>query len=313
MQNKKYIVSMSPHLRGGSSMQKMMLTFMVGLIPTSLAAIYLFGIKSLIIMALSMGTAVIVESVIEKLTGREYSGKDCHALLTGMLLALIIPPSAPWWIPVVGAATAIALGKMVFGGLGAYPFNPVIVAWLVLKLSWGERMSTFLEPQSITRALTPLMAIKEDPSLIYTYDLTSLFLGNKAGFIGTVCGLAILAGGLFILLKGVIRWHMPLAFLAGIAIFAAVLKQINPDVYPSVTFHLISGATLLGAFFLVPEPVSSPVTPRGMIMYGFLTGVLTMIIRMWGAHPDGVFYAILVMNSATPLFNHLKPKEYGRI
>ncbi|UCH00981.1 MAG: RnfABCDGE type electron transport complex subunit D, partial [Deltaproteobacteria bacterium] len=160
--------------------------------------------------------------------------------------------------------------------------------------------------------LTPLMAVKEDPSLFYSYDLLPLFLGYKPGPIGTVSGLAILIGGIFILTRGIIRWHIPISFLFGIALFSAILRSINPDVYPPVIFHLIGGGVLLGAFFLAPEPVTSPVTPMGMVLFGFLAGILTMIIRMWGADPDGTFYAILIMNAATPLFNYLKPRAYGR-
>ncbi len=312
METTNYIVSMSPHIRGGNTIERMMLTFIIGIAPTSIAAIYLFGIKSLIIMILSVATAVIVESAIERITRQKLTYRDLHAILVGLLLALILPPSVPWWIPVVGASVAIILGKMVFGGLGNYSFNPILVAWVVLKLSWAERMNLFFEPHSTSQVLTPLMAVKEDPSLFYSYDLLPLFLGDKPGPIGTVCGLAILIGGIFILTRGIIRWHIPISFLFGIALFSAILRYINPDVYPPVIFHLIGGGVLLGAFFLAPEPVTSPVTPMGMMLFGFLAGVTTMIIRMWGADPDGTFYAILIMNAATPLFNYLKPKAYGR-
>jgi len=313
MQNNNLIVSMSPHLRGTHSIEWMMHTFIIGLIPTAVMALYLFGMQSLVIMVLSMATAVIVETVIERLTNQKLTYKDCHALLIGFMLALILPSSAPWWIPVVGASVAIILGKLVFGGLGNYPFNPPLVAWVVLKLSWPERMSLFFAPHTHSQALTPLMALKEDPSLFYSYDMIDLFLGNKAGPLGTVCALALLIGAVFILYRGVIRWHIPISFLFGVGLFAGILHIINPDVYPPVIFHLLSGGLLLGAFFIAPEPVTSPVTPKGMLLFGTLAGILTMIIRMWGTYPDGTFYAILIMNAATPLFNYLKPKEYGRL
>jgi electron transport complex protein RnfD len=312
MKNTPYIVSMSPHLRSTLSIERMMQTVLIGLIPAAVMALYLFGIKSLLIMVLSSATAVIVETVIERLTAQKLTYKDCHAILTGVVLALILPPSVPWWMPVVGAGVAIILGKMVFGGLGNYPFNPPLVAWVVLKLSWPERMSFFVEPHTSSQALTPLMALKEDPSLFYSYAMRDLFLGNTPGALGTVCALAVLIGAVFLLYRGVIRWHIPLSFCAGVALCAAILHTINPDIYPPVLFHLLSGGLLLGAFFIAPEPVTSPVTPTGMLLFGFLAGILTMIIRMWGAYPDGTFYAILIMNAATPLFNYLKPKEYGR-
>jgi len=313
MEKTDYIVSMSPHIRGKNSIERMMRTFLIGLIPTALVSVYLFGVRSIMIMVLSMTTAVVVESIIEKLTKRALTYPDTHALLIGLLLALILPPSVPWWIPVVGAGVAIILGKMVFGGLGNYPFNPVLVAWVVLQLSWGERMSLFFEPHTTEQVLTPLLAIKEDPASFYSYEMLPLFLGNKAGALGTVCGLAVVIGGIFILFRGIIRWHIPVSFLFGIALFSGIFRTINPDIYPPAIFHLISGGVFLGAFFLAPEPVTSPVTPKGMLLFGFLAGVLTMIIRLWGAHPDGTFYAILIMNTATPLFNYLKPRAYGRI
>lgn len=306
------IVSMSPHLRGNTTVERMMGTFLVGLIPTTVVGVYLFGLRSLLVVVLSMATAVVVEAAIARLTLRPVSVGDLHSLLTGLLVALICPPTAPWWLAVVGASVAIILGKMVFGGLGTYPFNPPLVAWVVLKLSWPERMSFFVAPHTSEQVLTPLMAFKEDPALFYSYRLVDLFLGSQAGPLGTVCGLAILMGGIFLLVRGVIRWHIPLSFLCGVALFAGVLRLINADLFPPVSFHLLGGGVLMGAFFLAPEPVTSPVTPRGMVVFGFLAGILTMIIRMWGADPDGTFYGILIMNAATPLFNHLKPRVYGR-
>jgi electron transport complex protein RnfD len=312
METPKLIVSMSPHLRGATSIERMMLTTLLGLAPAAVAGLYFFGIRALTVMVIAMVTAVVVETLIEKLTHQALTYRDSHALLIGLLLALILPSSVPWWLVMVGAAVAIVLGKMVFGGLGTYPFNPVLVAWVVLKLSWPERMELFFDPHTTEQVLTPLMAVKEDPALLYSYELSDLFLGAKASAVGTGCGLAILIGGLFVLLRGMIRWHIPVAFLFGVALFAGILRFINPDLYPPVTFQLISGGVLLGAFFLAPEPTTSPVTPTGMLVFGFLAGALTMIIRMWGADSDGSFYAILIMNAATPLFNHLKPKAYGR-
>lgn len=305
-------VSMSPHIRGKNTIETMMLTFIVGLAPTCLAGIYLFGMRALTIIALSVATAVGVESAIEWIANRRLTYRDLHATLTGLLVALILPPTVPWWIPVTGAGVAIILGKMVFGGLGTYPFNPPLVAWVVLKLSWAERMSLFFAPHTTTPVLTPLMAVKEDPALFYSYDLLPLLLGDQAGPIGGVCGLAVVIGGIFVLYRALIRWHIPVSFFAGVALFSLVLRSVNPDLYPPVSFQLISGGVLLGAFFLAPEPVTSPVTPKGMLLFGFLAGTLTMIIRMWGADPDGTFHAILIMNAATPLFNYLKPRAYGR-
>jgi electron transport complex protein RnfD len=312
MDSANLIVSMSPHIRGRISVERMMLITIAALIPTAVAGLYFFGIRCLMIMVLSVVTAVVVESGIESLTHQQLTYEDGHAVLTGLLLALILPPSVPWWIPVIGSGVAIILGKMVFGGLGTYPFNPVLVSWVVLKLSWGERMSLFFSSHTSEQVLPPLMAIKEDPALFYEYNLVDLFLGTQAGAIGTVCGVALLIGGIVLLVTKLIRWHIPVSFLIGIGLVATILHGINADMNPPALFHLITGGTLMAAFFLAPEPVTSPVTPVGMLSFGFLAGVLTMIIRLWGAYPDGSFYAILIMNAATPLFNKLKPRLYGR-
>jgi len=307
------IVSMSPHLRGSLTVKGMMGSFLAALVPTALAGVYLFGLRALVTLLIAMATAAAVEAAIEVLTTREVTIGDLHALLTGLLVALLLPPTAPWWLAMTGAGTAVILGKMVFGGLGTYPFNPPLVAWVVLKLSWPERMNAFVAPFTGERMLTPLMAFKEDPALFYSYETWDLVLGNKAGGIGIVCGVAIVAGGLFLLWRGIIRWHIPVAFLLGVAAFAGVLRMINADLYPPVSFHLAGGGVLLGALFLAPEPVTSPVTVKGMLAFGLLAGMLTMILRMWGADYDGTFYAILVMNAATPLFNALAPRAYGRV
>ncbi|HKJ88280.1 MAG TPA: RnfABCDGE type electron transport complex subunit D, partial [Gammaproteobacteria bacterium] len=302
------MVSMSPHLRGGVTVERMMGDFLIALIPTAVVGVVLFGTGALLTVLLSVATAVAVEAAIEAITGRELTVRDLHAVVIGLLTGLILPPTAPWWLTMVGAGTAVILGKMVFGGLGTYPFNPPLVAWVVLKLSWPERMNAFVAPFTGERVLTPLMAFTEDPALFYSYDLWDLFLGDKAGPIGTVCGLAIIAGGVYLLMRGLIRWHIPVAFLAGIVVVAGVMRLVNADLYPPVSFHVAGGGALLGALFLAPEPVTSPVTVKGMLLFGFLAGVLAMILRMWGADYDGTFYAILVMNAATPLFNALAPR-----
>jgi len=308
----RLIVSMSPHVRGTLTVERMMGGMLLALVPAAGVGVYLFGLSALLSLLLAMATAVAVEAAIEILTKRELTVGDLHALVIGLLTALILPPTAAWWLIMTGAATAVILGKMLFGGLGAYPFNPPLVAWVVLKLSWPERMNSFVAPFTGERVLTPLMAFKEDPALFYSYDLWDLFLGKQAGGIGMVCGLAIVIGGLYLLVRGIIRWHIPVAFLLGVGLFAWIMHTINVDLYPPVGFHLAGGGVLLGALFLAPEPVTSPVTPKGMLAFGLLAGILTMILRMWGSDPDGTFYAILVMNAATPLFNYLAPRAYGR-
>jgi Na+-translocating ferredoxin:NAD+ oxidoreductase RnfD subunit len=257
------MVSMSPHLRGKTTIERMMGTFLVGLIPTTVVGISLFGIRSLLVVVISMVSAGAVEAAIARLTHRPVTVGDLHSILTGLLVALICPPTVPWWLVVVGASVAIILGKMVFGGLGTYPFNPPLVAWVVLKLSWPERMSLFVAPHSSEQVLTPLMAFKEDPALFYGYKLIDLLLGSQAGPLGVVCGLAILAGGIFLLLRGVIRWHIPLSFLCGVALFAAVLRLTNADLYPPVSFHLLGGGGAHGGLLPRTRAGHLPGDPPG--------------------------------------------------
>jgi electron transport complex protein RnfD len=308
----RLIVSMSPHVRGPLTLERMMGTVIAALVPAAAAGVYLFGLRALGVLLLSVATAMGVEAACERLFHRRLTLGDLHAALTGLLVAMLLPPTAPWWLTMVGAGTAVILGKMLFGGLGTYPFHPALVAWVVVTLSWPGRMAAFVSPHSLEPALTPLMAFKEDPALFYSYQSWTLFLGAKPGPIGTGCGLALVLGGLFLLIRGIIRWHIPVAFLCGVAAFAGVMHLLNADLYPPVSFHLVGGGVLMGAFFLAPEPVTSPVTPRGMVAFGVLAGLITMVIRMWGTDPDGTFYGILVMNAAAPLLNRLRPRAYGR-
>jgi electron transport complex protein RnfD len=303
---------MSPHVRGSLTIEGMMGSMIAALVPAAAVGVYLFGLRALVVILLSVATAVAVEAAAERLFHRALCIRDLHAALIGLLVAMILPPTAPWWLVVVGAGTAVILGKMVFGGLGTYPFHPALVAWVVVTLSWPERMAAFVAPHTLEPALTPLMAFKEDPALFYSYETWALFLGAQAGPIGTGCGLALTLGGLFLIIRGIIRWHIPVAFLLGVAAVAGVMHLLNADLYPPVSFHLVAGGVLLGAFFLAPEPVTSPVTPQGMVAFGILAGLITMVIRMWGADPDGTFYGILVMNAAAPLLNRLRPRAYGR-
>jgi electron transport complex protein RnfD len=308
----RLIVSMSPHVRGSLTIERMMGTMIAALTPAAAVGVYLFGLRALAVITLSVASSMAVEAAIERLFHRPLHLRDLHAALTGLLVAMLLPPTAPWWLAVVAAGTAVILGKMVFGGLGTYPFHPALVAWVVVTLSWPDRMAAFVTPHTLEPALTPLMAFKEDSALFYSYETWALFLGAQPGPIGTGCGLALTLGGLFLMVRGIIRWQIPVAFLLGVAAVAGVLHLLNADLYPPVSFHLVGGGVLLGAFFLAPEPVTSPVTPTGMVAFGILAGLITMVIRMWGADPDGTVYGILVMNAAAPLFNRLRPRAYGR-
>ncbi|MBF0551560.1 MAG: RnfABCDGE type electron transport complex subunit D [Deltaproteobacteria bacterium] len=313
----RLVVSFSPHIESHNSISAMMLTFVIALLPSVMMGVYYFGYKVLMILGLSIASSMAAEAFVNKLSDRPSTIGDFSAILNGLLLGLLMPPTMPWWAMVVGSSLSIIVGKSVFGGYGNYPLNPVLIGWMIIRLAWPDLMNGFIEPAplfsggDISEALPPLMAVKGDPSEIGSYDMWRLMLGNVPGQIGTISALSAILGGLFLLYRGVIRWHIPVGVFLGAFAFAWIFNTINPDTYFPGSFHLMTGTLLLGAFFLAPEPVSSPVTPGGMLVYGLLIGVLTVIIRIWGSDTDGVIQAILIMNIGTPLFDRIRPRSWG--
>jgi H+/Na+-translocating ferredoxin:NAD+ oxidoreductase subunit D len=251
---------------------------------------------------------------------------DGSAALTGILLALNLPPSCPWWIALFGAAVAILIGKQVYGGLGYNPFNPALVARVVLLISFPVQMTSWTAPaplgsgiDAVTSA-TPLGEIKTAVMLtgqlpeLATSGFGHYFLGNMAGCLGEVSAVALLLGGVFLLYKKIITWHIPASFLGTVLVIGGVFWLIDPTRYPSPLFQLLTGGMLLGAFFMATDMVTSPVTDRGMLVFGFGCGLLTILIRLFGGYPEGVSFAILLMNACTPLIDrYLRPKLYGQV
>ena len=324
-------VSTSPHLLGRTTMRSMHVEWLVALAPALLTGFYYFGAPGLITVLLSAASAVVCEAVGLKVTGRDPAGvKDLHALLLGVLLGMVLPAGAPWWLPVAGGFLTVIMGKMIFGGLGAYPMNPVLVAWAALALSWPEQMNSFLSPLALGGAgerlltETPLMQLKYDPSTLEVVTRIDMWLGASPGAIGATGALAILVGGIYLVVRRLIPWQIPLGVLLGAAVMSLVAAYTDPNLlelgYGSfalkwgiATFHLASGGLMLSAFFLAPEPVSSPVTPWGTLLFGLGVGLMAVIVRTWGSPVDGVFYGVLVMNAATPLFDRIRPRVLGKV
>lgn len=304
-------VSVAPHWHSGLTIRSSMVNFIIALIPATAWGIYKFGPSAAKVVALSVLTAVVIETLLQLLMKKPVTVMDGSAALTGLLLALLLPAEIKWWLPVVGVGMAILM-KTLFGGLGAYPFNPVLVGWVVLKLSWATDLLT--DPD-----MTPLMVLRDyGAGDLVMWELKDLLVGDTdllAATIGTFGAgqIALLIGGIYLLARGTIRWHIPAAFIVGVAAFSAILYLQDPDTYASPLFHLISGSVLLGAFFLATDYTTSPVTTWGMILFGLGAGILTVMIRIWGSYYDGVAFAILLMNMATPLFDRIKPKAYGRV
>jgi electron transport complex protein RnfD len=321
MKKPEFYVSMLPHLHSGDSLKKMHFDIVLALVPTIFFGWLFYGWYGLLIILLSAATAVFTEFLWQKAIGRKVSIGDGSALITGILLGLLLTSENPWWVPILGAFVAILVGKQLFGGLGCHPFNSAIVGWAFLQISYKDILNTFPfpEPRFLLQAgeffTDPALRMLRDGGAEDLADLPwkDLFLGNVPAEIGTACVLAIIIGGAYLLYRRRISWHIPFSFIASAWIFAFIFQQIDPEVYASPTFHILSGWMLLGAFFLAPEKGTCPVTTPGMILYGIGCGILTMIIRLWGSYVEGVPFAILLMNAATPLLDRIKPRTVGRI
>lgn len=302
MQEKQLIVSCSPHIRKKEDISYIMWMVVVALLPAVVAGVYFFGTNAFLIILTSVITAVLTEYFIQRLSKKRVTIKDGSAVITGLLLALILPPTVPLWIPVIGSFVAIAIAKHAFGGLGFNIFNPALVGRAFLVGAWPILMSTWLAPDGITSA-TPLGALKVE-SILITNNM-QLFLGNIAGCIGETSALALLIGALFLFYKKIISWRIPLTYIGTVFLLTLVLGK-NP------IFHLFAGGLMLGAFFMATDYVTSPITKKGRVIFGIGIGILTVIIRLFSGLPEGVMYSILLMNALTPLIDRFtRPKVFG--
>ena len=325
MEQQLYLSS-SPHIHSGETTDKVMRLVIYALLPATAVSIYFFGLPALGVLLICTLGCVAFEALACWLLRRPQTITDGSAALTGILLALNLPPSSPWWMSLLGAAIAILIGKQVYGGLGYNPFNPALVARVVLLISFPVQMTTWTTPaplgsgiDAVTSA-TPLGEMKTAVMLtgelpeIATSGFTDYFLGNMSGSIGEVSALALLLGGLFLLYRKIITWHTPVSFIATVLVVSGIFWLIDPSRYPSPLFHLVTGGLMLGVFFMATDMVSSPVTGRGMLIFGFGCGLLTVLIRLFGGYPEGVSFAILLMNGATPLIDrYTRPKIYGQL
>ncbi len=313
----KWIVSSSPHVHSGDSVQKNMLYVLLALLPAYLVSLYYFGVGALAVGLIAVVACVGIEALIQRFVLKtKVSISDGSAALTGLLLAMNLPSNLPWWMVIIGAAAAIGLGKMCYGGLGNNLFNPALVGRVFLLISFPAAMTTWPVPTPLTTAYmdaqtaaTPLAFMKFDQMLP---PILNTIIGNVGGSLGEVSAIALLLGGIFLLCKRVITWHIPVSILATVAIFTSIMHAIDPMVYEDALWHLCSGGLLLGSIFMATDYVTSPMTPRGQIVYGVGIGLITVIIRLWGSYPEGVSFAILLMNAATPLIDrYMKPKRFA--
>ncbi len=300
MEDLKLIVAPSPHLRDTDTTEKIMSAVLISLLPVLAASIYFFRWDAARLVLLSAGAAVATEAIFQKIRKKPITIGDGSALITGVLLGLIVPPSLPSWMVIVGAVVAIAIGKQVFGGLGANPFNPALVGRAFLTASFALAMTAWTAPFDAVSAATPL-AMGAARS-----NIPDLFFGSIAGSLGETSALAILLGGIYLFYRGVLDYRICLGMLGTVAVVAAAAGQ-DP------VFHLLAGSVLFGAVFMATDPVTSPITPLGRWICGAGIGLIVMVIRIWGSFPDGVTFAILLMNAATPLLNRwTRPRIYGQ-
>ena len=317
MENSLY-VSPSPHIHGGDSISKNMYGVLIALIPAFLVSLYSFGLGALIVTATSVLACVIFEYLIQRfLMKREPTLCDGSAILTGVLLAFNVPSNLPIWIILIGALAAIGIGKMSFGGLGNNIFNPALVGRVFLLISFPAQMTTWpvpeVFPMTYTDAATGatiLSSLHEGGAALPS--MVDMLIGHIGGSLGEVSAIALLLGFAFLLWKKIITWHIPVAILATVFVFTGILYLINPTVYVNPFIHLLSGGLLLGSIFMATDYVTSPMSKNGMIVYGIGIGLLTSVIRIFGSYPEGMSFAILIMNAFTPLINsYIKPKHFG--
>ena len=308
-------VSFPPHVLTGKTVAGLMYNRLGALIPAIAAALYYFRMDALRVMAIAAVTALACEYGMQRFLKRETTISDGSALLSGILLAFLLPSTTTWWIVVVGAAITIILGKQIFGGLGNNPFNDVLVGWVILRTSWPERIADWALPFGADIPDPPLHVFKMDGLEVfqdYYFEYFDLFMGKQGGGLGTVCIAALLAGGIYLLSRRVIKWQIPAGLLGSVLIFSGILWLVDSETYLNPLYHLICGSTVLGAFFLATDPVTSPVTRWGKLLFGIICGSLIMVIRTWGKFPDAVAFAILLANAGVPLLNKIKPRPYGK-
>ena len=324
----KLTVSLSPHVHSGDSVKKNMYGVLIALLPAFLVSLYFFGLGALVVTATSVLACVFFEWAIGKfiLKRETTSITDGSAIITGVLLAFNLPSNLPVWIIIIGALFAIGVAKMSFGGLGCNPFNPALAGRVFLLLSFPVQMTSWPAVGQLTAytdavtTATPLAVMKgvingaPGFSLDQLPDALSLFLGNNPGCIGEVSALALLLGLAYMLWKKIITWHIPVSILVTVFVFSGIMYLVNPELYVSPLVQLLSGGLLLGAIFMATDYVTSPMSHRGMLIYGVCIGALTVVIRLFGAYPEGMSFAIIIMNAFTPLINtYVKPKRFGEV
>lgn len=337
-----FLTANSPHIAPENSVSKMMLKVLIGLIPGIIAMTWYFGIGVLVNITIAVATALACEASVLRIRDRPIKPflSDLSAVVTAVLLALCLPTLAPWWLTVIGTGFAIVIAKHLYGGLGYNPFNPAMVGYAILLVSFPREMTIWLMPQALIEnpvsaldlissmlgnplsetsfdavtAATPLDHMKTRLGLNETINeiRQNPIFGGIGGFGWEWVGLSYVAGGMWLIYARVITWHIPVGLITGLLCISTVFYVFDPGSTPSPLFHLFSGGALIGAFFIATDPVSAATSPKGRLIYGLLIGVLTYIIRTWGGYPDGIAFAVILMNMAAPTIDYFTmPRAYG--
>lgn len=313
------LVSSSPHIQTKTDVSIIMRDVIIALSPAALAGVYFFGIPALINIVVAVAGAVIAEYGIQKVLKKPSTVSDLSAVVTGLLLAMNVPASLPWWITLIGSVFAIVVAKQLFGGLGHNFINPALAARAVLLASWPVPMTTWTAPGAdAVSTATPLAVIKSGTEVIAsisngstTVGFFDLLIGKSGGCIGETSAILLLLGGIYLIYRGVISYHIPVVYLTTVALLTFVFSGFHVDM---AAYNLLSGGLMLGAFFMATDYASSPVNTRAQIVYAFGCGFLTSVIRYFGGYPEGVSYSILLMNVATPLLDKfIVPKKFGEV
>lgn len=321
-------IAPSPHAHAKESTRKLMIDVVIALIPALIVSVFYFGIGAVIVTATSVISCLLFEYLIQRfILKKPVSITDGSALVTGILLAFNLPSNIPVLIIVIGSFVSIAIAKMTFGGLGNNPFNPALVGRVFMLISFPVQMTTWPVPKGLgtgyldaVTGATPLAILKgglaggQSLSEIMGQlpSPAQMFLGDIGGSMGEVAAAALLIGFVWLLLRKVITWHIPVAVVGSIAVFTGILWLVNPEKNADPMFHILAGGVLLGAIYMATDYVTSPMVPKAMLIYGFGIGIITVVIRVYGAYPEGVSFAILIMNAFVPLMNaYIKPRRFG--
>lgn len=320
MENQKLVVSPAPHVHGKNDTRRMMGDVLLALLPALAVSVVAYGLQAFVVVAFAVACCVLTEWFIQRflLRGENTLG-NLSAIVTGVLLGFNLPANIPLGLVAIAAVVAIGIGKMTYGGLGKNPFNPALVGRVFLLVAFPVAMTSFPEAVGAVSGATPLAMAKEAlkagvpvSEVMQSVNFADMFLGAKSGSLGEISVVALLLGFGWLLLRRVISWHIPVCVLGTMALFSGIMWAVNPAEYMSPLFHVLSGGAVLGAVFMATDYVTSPMTKKGMVIYAVGIGAITMLIRLWGPYPEGMSFAILIMNALVPLIDKwVRPRRFG--